>query len=66
MERFVVRFEPEGHLSGWQIVDTATDSITHAYGNDAEEEACAREVSALMNRLPEDQQRVLWPIEAAD
>jgi hypothetical protein len=51
--RFSVRFQAEEPFVGWQIVDTKSGVITHAYLSDVKEELCAREVTELMNRLPE-------------
>jgi hypothetical protein len=54
--RFEAIYEPAGVLAGWQIRDTVTGTVTHAGGKGEEEMRAMLEVSALMNKLPADEQ----------
>lgn len=57
--RFEAHYEPTGLLRGWQIRDSMTGAVTHAGGDGEDDMRAMMEVSALMNKLPPDEQERL-------
>jgi hypothetical protein len=58
-DRFEAHHEPQPPLDGWQIRDTVTGKVTHAYDHSEGDEAISREVVALMNKLSHEEQEAL-------
>jgi hypothetical protein len=64
--RFEAHYEISGPLRGWQVRDSVTGEVMHAYGDDHKEMEVALEVAALVNKMsPEQQKELVWNHMAA-